>query len=331
LTISLRSVRIAVVLGALLPAFFRGPCVFGEPFNREAFYRHLRKAFGVPPNLKLSLGELKPSPIPGMLEGTLEFGAPPQAQKQPVVVTKDGRYYILSVPYRLGSSKVPGFRSPFAEREGIEPPPLQVTQDGQFLLTGIFQDMTVDPDAVNRSKIHLKDAVGWGPADAKVTIVEYSDFQCPHCKKAFEGIEKDVMPQYPGKVRVVFKYYPLTNIHPWAFDAAIAAACAGRHSAEAAHKLQASLFAEQTSLKKEEFRAKVLEFARQAGAEPGAFERCFDKQESKPLVEADVAEATMLDVNGTPTIFVNGRRAPNYTAEVLKPIIDEMLSEKAEK
>jgi len=332
LKLNLRTGRIAGwVLAALLPAFSHAASASSQAFEREAFYKHLHKAYGVPPNLKLSLGELKPSPIPGLLSGQIEFGEGPQAQRQPVNVTKDGRYYILSAPYKLGPSKVPGFRSPLPEKEGIEPPPLQVTQDGQFLLTGVFQDMSVDPDAVNRAKIQLDDAVGWGPADAKITIVEYSDFQCPHCKRAFEAIEKDLLPHYAGKVRVVFKYYPLTNIHPWAFDAAVAAACAGRQSAEAGHKMQVSLFSEQASIKKEEFRAKALEFAKQAGAEASAFERCFDKQESKSIVESDVAEATLLDVSGTPTIFVNGRRAPNFTVETLKPIIEDMLAEKAGK
>ena len=329
MTINLKSARIAAfVLAALLPAISHAASAPGETFDRDAFYKHLRKAYGVPPNLKLSVGELQPSPIPGLLSGLLSFGEGTQTQKQPVLVTNEGRYYILSAPYKLGPAKVQGFRSPVAEKEGIEPPPLQITEDGQFLLTGLFQDLTVDPDAVNRGKINLKDAVGWGPADAKVTIVEYSDFQCPHCKRAFEGIEKDILPQYAGKLRVVFKYYPLANIHPWAFDAAIAAACAARQSPEAAHKIQASFFAEQTAIKKEEFRAKALGFAKAAGAEPAAFERCFDKQESKPLVEANVAEATLLEIGGTPAIFINGRRAPTYTADVLKPIIDEMLSEK---
>ncbi|MBI5244227.1 MAG: thioredoxin domain-containing protein [Elusimicrobia bacterium] len=334
----------AAVLAALLPALSHAasaPSVIestapsaaapAKSFDREGFYKHIRKVYGVPPNMRLSLGELKASAVPGLLAGRLEFGEGAQAQAQPVQITQDGRHYILGAPFKLGPSKVPGFRSPMPEREGFEAPALQVTKDGRFLLPGQFQDLSVDPDAANRAKIQLKGAVGWGPADAKVVIVEYSDFQCPHCKKAFEAIENDLLPKYPGKLRLIFKDYPLTNIHPWAFDAAIAAACARSHGAEVARKLHASMFAEQASLKKEEFRAKVLEFAKGAGADPAAFERCFDKQESKTAVEADMAEATLLGVGGTPSIYVNGRRAPNYNIETLKPIVDEMLAEPAGK
>jgi protein-disulfide isomerase len=297
-------------------------------FDRQVFTKHLRKAYGVPSALKMTLGELKPSQVPGLFIGQIEFaaeGQPPQSQ--PVHVTADGRYYILSGSFKLGPSNVPGFRAPIAEKNGFEPPNLQITQDGNYMLAGIFQDMSVDPDTANLSKMNLKGA-GWGPADAPVVLVEYSDFQCPHCKRAFETIENDLVPQYPKKLRVIFKHYPLTNIHPWAYDAAIAAACADKQSAEKSHKVYAAFYAEQASLKKEEFKPKALAFAKKAGLDPAAFERCLDKQESKVAVEADMTEATLLGVAGTPSIFINGRRAPNYSVEILKPIIEEMLAEK---
>lgn len=340
----------ALILAALLPALSHAasdpsmkgstqpsaavppsPAPSPKGLDREGLYQHIRKIYGVPSSLRLSLGELQPSAVPGLLAGRLEFGEGAQAQTQPVQITQDGRYYLLGAPFKLGPSKVPGFRSPMPEKEGLDAPALQVTKDGRFILPGQFQDLKTDPDAANRAKIQLKGAVGWGPADAKVVLVEYSDFQCPHCKRAFETIENDLLPKYPGKLLVIFKDYPLTNIHPWAFDAALAAACARRQGAEAARKLHASMFAEQASLKKEEFRAKVLELAKGAGADPAAFERCFDKQESKAAVEADMAEATLLGVGGTPSIYINGRRAPNYSVETLKPIVDEMLGEPAGK
>ncbi|HAH05486.1 MAG TPA: hypothetical protein DCM05_03010 [Elusimicrobia bacterium] len=300
-------------------------------FDRQAFYKHLRKAYGVPASVKMTLGELKPSQVPNLLSGQLEFtaeGQPPQ--NQPIHVTQDGRFYILSGSFKLAPSTVPGFLSPTAEKSGFEPPSLQVTQDGKFLLAGTFQDMSVDPDAANLAKMNLK-GLGFGPADAPVVIAEYSDFQCPHCKRAFDSIENDLLPRYPGKIRVVFKHYPLTNIHPWAYDAAIAAACAEKQSGDKAHRLHASFFAEQTSIQKEKFKAKALEFAKKADLDAAAFERCLDKQESKPRVEADMTEATLLGVLGTPSLYVNGRRAPNYSLEVLKPIVDEMLAEARKK
>lgn len=299
-------------------------------FDRPAFYKHLRKAYGVPASLKMTLGELKPSPVPGLLSGQLEFsaeGQPPQTQ--PVHVTQDGRFYILSGSFKLSPSAVPGFLAPVAEK-GAEPPSLQVTQDGKFLLAGSFQDLGVDPDAANLAKMDLKN-LGWGPADAPIVIAEYSDFQCPHCRRAFDVLEKDLFARFPGKVRIVFKHYPLTTIHPWAYEGAIAAACADRQSPQKAREVYAAFFAESGSIQKETLKKRALEFAKKAGLDAAAFERCFDKQESKARVEADMAEATLLGVLGTPTIFINGRRAPNYSLEALKPIVEEMLAEKTKK
>ncbi|MFA6093914.1 MAG: thioredoxin domain-containing protein [Elusimicrobiota bacterium] len=297
-----------------------------DSFDQEAFYRHVRKAFSAPSSLKLNLKELKPSEIPGFKTGLLEIGEAPQQQTQRVHITDDGRYYILSSAYRLGPSKIPGLSSALSQENGAEPPAVHLTKDGKFLLLGQPQDLSLDPDEQNRLKIKVKGAPGWGPADAPITLVEYSDFQCPHCKKAFEALENEILPKYPGKIRVLFKHYPLTNIHPLALDTAIASACADQQPGEGGRKLKGLLFAQQTELKKEDFSAKVLEFAKQAGLSAKPFEKCFSKQASKASVEADMAEATELGVTGTPALFVNGRRAPHYNPEIMTPIIDEMLS-----
>ncbi|MFA6031088.1 MAG: DsbA family protein [Elusimicrobiota bacterium] len=293
-------------------------------FDRDAFYRHVRKAFSAPATLKLELKDLKPSPLQGWLTGKLVIGEDGR-QTQPVTLSEDGRFYVMSPAFRLGPSKLPGMRAPVADPEGPEPPALQVMGDGSFFLVGQPQDLRVDPDAANRAKMRYEGA-GWGPADAPVTIVEYSDFQCPHCKRAFESLEKDVLPKYAGKVRVFFKHYPLTNIHPWAFEAAVAASCASRLSPAKTQDFYAALFSQQETIQKENFRAKVLELAKKNGLAESKFARCLDKQETKAALAADEAEATALGVSATPAIYVNGRRAPHYAPEVLGPLLDEMLA-----
>lgn len=298
--------------------------------DREAFYRHLRKAFSTPPGLRFELKDLKPSGIRGFQTGLLEIGDGPQ-QVQPVHISNDGRFYILSAAFHFKESSIPGLRSAVSEPGAPEPPPVLLSADASHFLLGQPQDMREDPDAANRAKMRLKGIPSRGPEDAPVTLVEFSDFQCPHCKKAHDILETELPAAFPGKVRVVFKNYPLTNIHPWAFEAAIAGACAGMRSTEAAHAMEVSFFAEQAAIQKTDIRRKALEFAQKAGLDAASFQACFDRQESKPLVEADMAEAATLGVNGTPALFVNGRRIQGYQFDALRPVIEEMLAQSAKK
>ena len=298
--------------------------------DHEVFYRHLRKAFRTPPGMKFTLKDLKPSAIRGFQTGLLEIGNGPQ-QVQPVHISNDGRFYVLSAAFRFKDSMIPGLRSAAAEAGSPEPPPVLLTADGSRFLLGQPQDMREDPDAANRAKMRLKGVPSRGPEDAPVTLVEFSDFQCPHCKKAHDILESELPAAFPGKVRVIFKNYPLTNIHPWAFEAAVAAACAGMKSGEAAHAMEVSFFAEQASIQKADIGKKALEFAQKAGLDAASFSACFDRQESKPLVEADMAEAATLGVNGTPALFVNGRRIQGYQFEAVRPVIEEMLADAAGK
>src|SRR6185369_7054344 len=101
-----------------------------------------------------------------------------------------------------------------------------ITKDGRYLFRGEAIDLTVDPFVAVMNQISMKDQPARGPADAKVTVVEYSDFQCPFCGKAYDTFEKEVIGQYGDKVRFVFKNFPLTQIHPWAEAAAVASECA---------------------------------------------------------------------------------------------------------
>src|SRR5437879_8572806 len=98
--------------------------------------------------------------------------------------------------------------------------------------------MSTDPLAAVRSQIHLADCPSKGPANARVVVVEYADFQCPTCGQLHKVLS-EIEPQYP-QVRFVYKDFPLTHIHPWAMTAAIAGRCAYRQNPEAFWKLHRS-------------------------------------------------------------------------------------------
>jgi protein-disulfide isomerase len=189
--------------------------------------------------------------------------------------------------------------------------PFYVSDDGRYLFRGEAIDLTVDPFVALMKKIKLDGAPTRGPSDAKVTVVEYSDFQCPYCGHAWELFEKDVYPQYKDKVRFVFKQMPLTQIHPWAEDAAVASACALEQGNDQFWKVYDGLFAQQAQITKENLPAKVEEIATAGGLDVPRLKECLASRKTIDAVKADQSEAATVGVNGTPTFFINGRRIQN--------------------
>lgn len=303
-----------------------------DPVDRQKLYDHIHKRFSTPTTMKLHLGELKPSPLPGYLTGTLEFRQGDARQLQQIHITRDGRRYVFGVLHSLAPSEAPGLRAPRAVEGELSPPKVFVSPDGRHLLHAVFgppQDLTVDPDKENLAKMRLDDGTpAWGPPDAPVTVVEYSDLQCPHCKKAHETLEAELPKAYSEKVRWISKSYPLRNAHPWAYDAAVAAACAGLLKPEAYRALKSDFFRDQASVSPGNVREKALAYARKAGLGRKEFEACLDGPEGRARVDAHIKEGEALGITGTPTIYVNGRRAPALPFEALSQVIDEMLKNK---
>jgi protein-disulfide isomerase len=159
-----------------------------------------------------------------------------------------------------------------------------------------------------------------GPSSAPVTIVEFSDFQCPFCQRV-SPVLKQVRDAYGDKVRVVWKDFPLTQIHPLAFRAAEAAHCAGEQGDYWDYHDQ--LFASQQALAS----ADLTNMAEQVGLDVPRFEECLDTSRYADRVHAGIADATKLGITSTPTIFINGRRLSGAQPfEALASVIDEELS-----
>jgi len=137
-----------------------------------------------------------------------------------------------------------------------------------------------------------------GPADAPVTVVEFSDYQCPYCVRAQQTIE-DVVAKYRGKVRLVFRDFPL-SIHPNAVPAAIAANCAREHGKY--WEMARAMFADQSKLGS----ADLVQTAATLGMDSTAFRACMDSPEARGEVDHDTADGRALGISGTPTFYVNG-------------------------
>ncbi len=159
-----------------------------------------------------------------------------------------------------------------------------------------------------------------GRASAPVTLIEFSDFQCPFCQRVAPTIKK-IRDTYGDKVRIVWKDFPLTQIHPQAFKAGEAAHCAGDQGKY--WEYHDRLFANQGQLQPEELK----QHAAALGLDAAAFNACLDSSKYGERVRDGVAQGTRLGVNSTPTIYINGRvlsGAQPYEAFV--SVIDEELA-----
>ncbi len=159
-----------------------------------------------------------------------------------------------------------------------------------------------------------------GSSSAPVTLVEFSDFQCPFCQRVAPTL-KQVKDTYGDKVRVVWKDFPLTQIHPQAFKAGEAAHCAADQGKF--WEYHDRLFANQQALQPTDLK----KYAADLGLDATAFATCLDTSKHGERVRDGVAEGSRLGVNSTPTIYINGRvlsGAQPY--EVIASVIDEELS-----
>lgn len=158
-----------------------------------------------------------------------------------------------------------------------------------------------------------------GPATAKVTIVEFSDFQCPYCAQAHETVHQ-LRERYNDQVRIIFRHFPLA-FHEHARLAAQAAA-----AAQAQGKFwpfHDRLFSHQNALD----RKSLESYAQELGLDVPAFKKGLDENSFDAQVEADMALGRSVRVDGTPTMFVNGKRAENATElDAVAPLVDAALA-----
>jgi protein-disulfide isomerase len=204
--------------------------------------------------------------------------------------------------------------------------PFTISDDGRYAFFGELEDLTVDPFASVMKKISLKDVPAKGPANAKVTIVEYSDFQCPFCSRGYQTLENEVLKNYGDKVRFVYKNFPLP-MHPWAESAAVATECAREQKTEAFWKLYNFYFQNQRDLNPQNLKDKSLEALKDDGVDPAKFSDCFDNKKTLSVVKAEQAEGSSVGVSGTPAFIINGRLISGAQPfENFKAVIDDELA-----
>ncbi len=139
-----------------------------------------------------------------------------------------------------------------------------------------------------------------GSMDAPIVIVEFSDFQCPFCKRFQDETAKQLLAAYPDKIRFVYRHLPLTSIHPEAFPSAEASMCANEQNAF--WEYHDKIFENQDKLGRELY----MQIAGDLNLDTTAFEDCLNTEKYKDLVQQDSDFALNLGVQSTPTFFING-------------------------
>jgi protein-disulfide isomerase len=253
--------------------------------TQKAIEAYLRNLYAFGPDVVLLVGPLKETPVEGLME--------------------------INIDVTIGDNK--------------QAATFYVSKDGKFLFRGEMSDLTKDPLAENRAKIQMKDAPSIGDPKAPVTLVEYSDFECPVCR-SLHDVVRGILPNYTGKLRVVFKDFPLDQLHPWARTAALAGRCAYQQKPEAFWKMYDFIYDNQELISAANAWTKMTDYAAQSGLDADTFKSCVASAEAAAAVNASRANGELLEVSSTPTVFVNGRRLVGADQHLLEQYINYELA-----
>ena len=157
-----------------------------------------------------------------------------------------------------------------------------------------------------------------GPADAKVTLVVFDDYQCPYCARLEQFIEQRVLPQFPQDLRFAIKQYPLGS-HKFSHEAAMAALAAGKQGKF--WEFHSQLLQNYDKVDD----AKILEIAKSLGLDMERFNRDRGSPQLRELISEDVKNGRAIGVTGTPSVFLNGKRVPNRDLGRLPELITQTL------
>ncbi|MGH7914568.1 MAG: DsbA family protein, partial [Candidatus Binataceae bacterium] len=273
----------------------------------------LQRRFRLPSASDVEVGPQKASPIPGLSSRIVKVHNE-SGQSATFVVYTDasGKTAILS-DVEIGPATpgpLHGLWSrplrPASQAPGAPAKSMLITDSPGKAILGTKLDLSKDPwGRINLDKLHLNDRATLGPDDAPVTIIEFGDLECPFCARAFSEIETVVNTTHKGKVRLIFKHFPL-NIHPWAMQGAIAAECVRRQNPKAFWSFVNDIYRDQGAINPQNLRDHVNTYVGQLGLDQEALNACIMAPAAEAQVRQDRDDGTAIGVNSTPTFLVNG-------------------------
>jgi protein-disulfide isomerase len=246
-------------------------------------------------------------------------------------------YVNVAVGQRKPSSELTGYDSvtvTMSVGEKQSSHEFLLSKDEKTLISLTKMNLSADPFAETASKIDLSGRPVRGAKDAKVTVVVYDDFQCPFCSKMHQELFNDVMKTYGDRVKIIYKDFPLFEIHPWAGRAANNSNCLNTQSsaaywdfADAVHDSGKQITGNQRAVDAQiaELDRITTDIGKRHSLDLPKLEACM-KAQPHEAVDASVKEAESLGVQGTPAIFVNGEKLEGaIPAPEFKAVLDRAL------
>ena len=265
-----------------------------SPQVADHVQRQVRAYFNIPPDVDISLGKPAAS----------EF---PNYELIPVTMSRDGK---------------------------TQTSEFLLSSDGKTLIRFTKIDLTKDIYAETMSKITTGGRPVRGNPDAKVTVVNFDDFECPFCARMHSTLMGQILPEYKDKIKVVYKDFPLVEIHPWAQHAANDANCLAAQSGAAYWQLADYLHANQREISGNQqnvqdafakLDAATMDFGKKNNVDTTKLQACI-KAQSDSIVKASMAEGDKLNISATPTLFINGQRIEGALgADELRAALNQQL------
>lgn len=288
---TIRTLATALAIGALAVGF----TVLADADNSEArrskIVENLKLQFPQLADRNLAIGEIKASSFEGLDEGSFSFQGQRGSQSQSFFLTKDDKQLFM-----------------------VSGNPIDVSRSLEDVQAELAKRAAEEAKAAAARADELAQASNGAPVkgnpEAPVTIVEFSDFQCPYCSRGTATMN-EILAKYGDDVKVVFKHFPL-GFHPWAKPAAIAANCARSQKPDAFWTLHDGYFANQKEITPENVIEKSKGYLANTGVDLAQWSDCATNQESEAYkaaaaaVDADQAFGQRVGVSGTPGFFVNG-------------------------
>lgn len=185
----------------------------------------------------------------------------------------------------------------------------------------VAEDTVTEAAAQTRVDVPTEGFPSEGPADAPIVIVEFSDFQCPFCTKWHNETYQPLLDEYPDQIKLVYRNFPLTSLHPDAYLSAEAAMCAGDQ--DSYWPYHEALFEGAYGLSEDALK----QYAKELGLDTATFNECLDSNAYKDFVRADMDYAMSIGVQSTPTFYVNGILIVGaQPIQVFRSVIDDELA-----
>jgi len=257
--------------------------------------RHVRAHYSLPPKVKVIVGALRSSEFPNYDALTVTFASPSKRQEFEFLLSRDHKTL------------------------------LRVTK----------MDLTSDPYADTMKKIDLSGRPTRGNKDAKVTVVNYDDFECPFCSRMHQTLFPGLFKEYGDRVLFVYKDFPLEEIHPWAVHAAVNANCLAAQNGDAYWDYADYLHANQHTIGSEKGRegqnAELDKLAMLQGEKHNLdtprLQACVKAQDEKTVRES-LHEGDTVGVEATPAMFINGQKLDGAVpADEVRLALDQALKD----